>query len=107
MIALAVKYCGHCNPCMEMDKIIDGMKKRTLNVRYLKYEDDYDYLLVLNACRKACVRLPDAKKGITIVVTPECIDGKPYGNQKIENAVLEKLELLSNRKGRCRLKWID
>lgn len=55
-----MKFCGHCNPQMDMVEVYQLLRKRLpqLSFHYYAEEPQADVLLILNACSAACATPP-------------------------------------------------
>ena len=97
MIKVALKYCGHCNPNMDMDVILNNVKKSTPNVSYVTLENDYDIAFLVNGCNKKCIATNEQS---SILITPNSVNGQKVKRAQVEKAVLKALEQ-TIKEGRC------
>lgn len=60
MRKIAVKFCGHCNPQLDMVEVFEVLRSRLPEMEFCFFsqDTDADTLLILNACSAACASPP-------------------------------------------------
>lgn len=90
---IAVKFCGHCAPHMDMWEFSRQLQAslRGTEFSYLSAgETNADILLVLNACQVGCADIPSFS-GTVIMVTPGEVDYWPVPPEGLLSEVIRKI----------------
>lgn len=89
----AVKYCGHCNPAMEMERVLRAAAERLPGVDFVPWREARapEALLVLNACAAGCARCPPFPEERTVAVTPEAVNRWPVPPDQLAETLAEAL----------------
>lgn len=89
----AVKYCGHCNPALEMEQVLRAAAERLPGVDFVPWRAVRapDALLVLNACAAGCAGHPPFPEERTVVVTPETVNRWPVPPGQLAELLAETL----------------
>lgn len=97
-IRVSLKYCGSCNPLIDLSKIGNELKeaiRKDNNLKLVSLEDnDIDTMIILCGCPRACGNKAEirAKATRSIVVAGETIDMVPVTEKDISTAVMKKLK---------------
>lgn len=87
---VGIKYCGLCNPEIDYKRIIKGLKNKlgsTINIK-TDLDSPVDVLVVINGCRKACIRdLTGATFSRVIYVNGEKIGFKPIEEELLADEI--------------------
>jgi len=90
---VAVKFCGHCAPYMDMWELSEQLQAALRDAEFIYYAMDRspaDILLILNACRVGCATRPPFD-GKVIVVTPDEVDYVTVPSGSLLTEVLKKI----------------
>ncbi len=100
-IKVSLKYCGSCNPLIDLSRIGDELKeaiRKENNLRLVSSEsNNVDAMVILCGCPRACGNKKEIRTRATrsIVVAGEMIDMVPVAEKEISAAVIKKLKLLT------------
>ena len=100
-IRVSLKYCGSCNPLIDLSKIGNELKEAIQKENDLKLvspeDNDIDTMIILCGCPRACGNKAEirAKANQSIVVAAETIDMVPVAEKDISTAVMKKLKSLT------------
>ena len=103
MKRVAVKFCGHCNPQMEMTKVYQCLCKLLPEIGFVYYaqQPEADLLLVLNACASACVSLPPFHGPVLVFSVSEAKrSGYDVMPEAVAGEIAEEIERTLNREER-------
>ncbi|MFQ5996228.1 MAG: hypothetical protein ACE5KP_01200 [Dehalococcoidales bacterium] len=101
-IKVALKYCGSCNPLIDLSKIGNELKevigKEDDLILVAPESNHIDTMVILCGCPRACGNKQEnrAKANRSIVVAAETIDMVPVAEKDISTAVMEKLKSLTD-----------
>lgn len=92
-LKVAVKFCGHCNPQMDMFELYRALLGKCEKTEFCFFSQDScaDLLLVLNACSSQCAACPPFS-GQTVIVSPEEIDHWPVSSEHLLSAIQKTIE---------------
>lgn len=84
MEEVAVKFCGHCNPQMDMVEVYQLLRERLPQLSFCYYAENprAGVLLILNACSAACAAVPPHRGFVLSCCAPRT--GEPGGAQTPE-----------------------
>lgn len=89
---VGVKFCGNCNPQLDMISLKKWLEISTPEISFVRWEDEgYDVLLLLSSCPADCTTRPDFA-GPMIRVTSELIDQSSFGRHELPGAVLKVIQ---------------
>lgn len=93
----AIKYCGSCNPCIDLTRIAQEFRARAeaRGVTFVPLDaEEIDLVVILNGCVVACANRPDVWEKAThsLVVTPEMVGGAFIKDEEIPRAMERILE---------------
>lgn len=89
---VGVKFCGNCNPCVDMPALLQELALRAEKVTFVRWDNaGYDVLLVLSGCRCDCSTRP-AFAGPIVVATNEAVDRWPVASDKLLAAILAAIK---------------
>jgi hypothetical protein len=76
---IGIKYCGHCQPFMQMPEFVDRLRTKVPDVSFVLWDGDelFSRLLLLCACPAACVR-ESTFTGPTTVISCNSLDFAEY-----------------------------
>ncbi|MDR2799857.1 MAG: hypothetical protein LBB52_01145 [Desulfovibrio sp.] len=76
---IGIKYCGHCQPFMQMPEFVKNLKEKVPEVKFVQWDngENFSRLLLLCACPAACVR-ESVFAGPTTVISCNSIDFVAY-----------------------------
>jgi hypothetical protein len=97
----AIKYCGSCNPYIDLAKIAQEFRARAeaKGVTFVPLDaEEIDLVVILNGCVVACADCPDVrdKAPHSLVVTPEMVGGNLVKDGEISWAMERILEEMLN-----------
>ena len=101
-IRVSLKYCGSCNPLIDLSKIGKELKEaieKESDLRLVSSESNkVDTLVILCGCYRACGNKKEirAKATQSIVVAGETVDTVPVTEKYISTAVVKKLKSLTD-----------
>ncbi len=101
-IRVSLKYCGSCNPLIDLSKIGNSLKetigKEDVLVLVPSGNNHIDTMVILCGCARACGNKEEtrAKATRSIVVAGEAIDMAPVAEKDISTMVIKKLKLLAD-----------
>ena len=89
---IAVKFCGHCSPRMDMMSFMQQLQQSMPDFEFCFYsrEPDGDILLLLNACHAECCSQPPFD-GPVMIVSPDRVDGWPTERDQLSERVQQGL----------------
>lgn len=96
-VKVALKYCGSCNPHVDLTKIARHLAKVVVEQRYFQLvplsEDDIDVVVILCGCPRACGNKEEirAKAKQSLVVAGESLDGRAVSEANLPSTVEQKL----------------
>jgi hypothetical protein len=99
-IRISLKYCGACNPLIDLSKIGKEVKeaiRKNNNLELVSPEDNnIDIMVILCGCPRACGDKAEirAKANYNVVVAAETIDMVPVPEKDISTAIITKLKSL-------------
>ena len=99
-IRVSLKYCGSCNPLIDLSKIGNELKEAVRKDNDLKLVspegNDIDTMIILCGCPRACGNKEEirTKANRSIVVAAETIDMVPVAEKDISTTVIKKLKSL-------------
>ncbi len=89
---VGVKFCGNCNPCVDMPALFRALAARAEGVSFVRWDDaDYDVLLVLSSCRSDCATRPPFA-GPVVSATSEAVDLWPVAEDDLSDTILAALK---------------
>ena len=97
-IRVALKYCGSCNPFIDLSKIGNELKETIRKggdlIVVSPESNDIDTIVILCGCARACGNKEEirAKARRSIVVGGEMIDMVPVAEKDISTTVIKKLK---------------
>ena len=97
-IRVSLKYCGSCNPLIDLSKIGNELKEAIRREDDLivasPESNDIDTIVILCGCARACGNKAEirARARRSIVVAGGTLDMMPLGEKDISPAVLKKLK---------------
>jgi hypothetical protein len=97
-IRVSLKYCGSCNPYIELSKIANELKetiKRESDLMLVSPQSNHiDTMVILCGCPRACGNKEEirSKAAQSIVVAGETIDMVPIPQKDISAAVIKRLK---------------
>jgi len=97
-IQVSLKYCGSCNPYIDLSKISGELKKaikKENDLNLVSLESNHiDTMVILCGCPRACGNKEEirARAAQSIVVAGETIDLVPVPERDISAAVIKKLK---------------
>ena len=97
-IRVSLKYCGSCNPLIDLGKIGNEVKeaiKKEADLRLVSPEsNNIGTMVILCGCPRACGNKAEirAKATRSVVVAAETIDMVPVMEKDISTAIVEKLK---------------
>ena len=100
-IRVSLKYCGSCNPLIDLSKIGNELKeaiRKETDLRLVSPENNHiDTIVILCGCYRACGNKKEIRTKATwsIVVARETIDMVPVAEKDISSAVIKKLKSLT------------
>jgi len=100
-IKVSLKYCGSCNPLIDLSRIGDELKeaiRKENNLRLVSSEsNNVDAMVILCGCPRACGNKEEnrAKAARSIVVAGETINMVPVAEKEISAVVIKKLKPLN------------
>lgn len=91
-VKIGVKFCGHCNPCLDIWELYRQLLKFMPDVEFVFFlnDQDVDILLILNACYAACCSRP-VFSGPVVSVSPGQIDDLTVPEGHMLEALRDKL----------------
>ncbi|MCC8027594.1 MAG: hypothetical protein LIP16_20105 [Clostridium sp.] len=91
MLCAGVKYCGNCNPSMDMPGLINKLASQAPWIQFVRWDSgEADCLLILHGCRRACTVIPEFA-GKLMEVSCDTIDCRPVGQEELLSVLLEIL----------------
>ena len=99
-IRVSLKYCGSCNPLIDLSKIGNELKEAVRKDNDLKLvapeSNHIDTMVILCGCPRACGNKEEnrAKANRSIVVAAETIDMVPVAEKDISTTIIKKLKSL-------------
>lgn len=88
---VGVKFCGNCNPHVDMPGLLKNLAAEAEGVTFVRWEQGgYDILLVLSGCPADCAGRPDFA-GRVIIATSEAVDRWPTAADDLPAAILAAL----------------
>lgn len=94
MISYSVRYCGTCNPVIDVDRLSRRVELLARRLGLVKVPADPDILILINGCEKACgskAELPSPARGI-ITIAGATVDFRPVKEEELpshlEKAIL-------------------
>ena len=97
-IRVSLKYCGSCNPYIELSKIASELKeaiKKECDLMLVSPQSNHiDTMVILCGCPRACGNKPEIRDRAaqSIVVAGETIDMVPIPQKDISAAVIKRLK---------------
>jgi hypothetical protein len=101
---VALKYCGSCNPEIELSDIgheIEKTLQEASDIEVVPYRSKpIDVMLILCGCRKACADKKRIRKKAShcIVVAGESVDLVPVAEKDLSSQVIQKVKAYSPAK---------
>lgn len=100
-IRVSLKYCGSCNPLIDLSKIGNELKEaigKEDNLILASLENDIDTIVILCGCPRTCGNKKEIRARATrnIVIAGETIDMVPLVEKDISTMVIKKLKLLTD-----------
>ena len=101
-IRVSLKYCGSCNPLVDLSRIGNELKEAISKENDLRLvspqSNNIDTIVILCGCYRACGNKAEirAKATRSIVVAGETIDMVPAMEKDISTAVVKKLKSLTD-----------
>jgi hypothetical protein len=84
---VGVKFCGNCNPLVDMGAILRQLSAQSGNVSFVSWSDEnYVVLLVLSSCGRDCATRP-VFDGPVIAVTDTTVDRRPVAVDELPAAI--------------------
>jgi len=82
-IRVGVKFCGHCNPHIEGEALLESAAASDGQIDFVSWSDPAkSALLVISCCPSDCVEQPEYG-GVVVHVAGNSLDGKPLpANEK-------------------------
>ncbi len=100
---IALKYCGSCNPLVDLTRVARQVAKLAEQRRDLFLvpvsEEGIDIVVILCGCHRACGNKEEvrARANQSLVIAGESLDGRPVPEKcltvAIEQALVKTLEL--------------
>ena len=89
---VGVKFCGNCNPKVDLVAVFHKMKTMTDQMEFVFYNDPggFDKLLILSACSADCATRPDFA-GPTVVVAGGEVDYWAASFAQMPDVILDAL----------------
>jgi len=97
-IRVSLKYCGSCNPLIDLAKLGNELKEalsQDIGLTLVPPESTHiDIMLILCGCPRACGNKEEIRARAThsIVVAGETIDMVPVKEKDISAAIMKKLK---------------
>ena len=97
---VAIKYCGCCNPHVELSKIahhLVDMAETDADLTLIPFsENTIDIVVILCGCPRACGNKEEVKERAKhhLLVTGENIDGKAVHEENLPQALHYELEAI-------------
>jgi len=96
---IGVKFCGHCNPQVDMTAVLAQVQARALGWSFGRWDEDgYDVLLVLGACPAVCASRP-AFAGPAVVAASDAVDGWPVARDRLAAEIVAAVGRHVGRRG--------
>lgn len=94
---IGLKYCGSCNPEVDLLKIVEKLKKDLYKkkVRITPLDaQEINLVLILNACPTSCADREEIRKRapLYITVNGQMIDYVPVKEEEIPNLLKERIK---------------
>lgn len=94
---IGLKYCGSCNPEVDLLKIVEKLKKDLYKkkVRITPLDaQSIDLVLILNACPTSCADREEIRQRapLYITVNGRMIDYVPVKEEEIPNLLKERID---------------
>lgn len=88
MHRVAVKYCGSCNPQVDLSRLgaeLAGMATELGAAIVPLEQGDIDLVVILCGCPRACGNKSEVKARARrfVLVAGHCLDGKPVSEEKL------------------------
>lgn len=87
---VGVKFCGNCNPHVDMPELVQDMAAKAPGITFVRWDDEYDILLILGGCPADCASRPPFG-GPIVVATSEAVDRWPVAKAGLPAAILAAL----------------
>ena len=97
-IRVALKYCGSCNPLIDLAKLGAELKEAISQEDGLIFTSPesthVDIMVILSGCPRACGNKEEirAKAARSIVVAGEMVDMVPVAEKDLNAVIMEKLK---------------
>lgn len=97
VIKVGVKFCGNCNPHLDMTAIFEAVKNNFPDVEFVRWDEGaFSILLILNSCPVGCATRPDFS-GSTLIITSDSIDHTSTSPENLYDDILKALNELKIR----------
>lgn len=97
-IKIGVKFCGNCNPYVDMVSMLSKIKESVPNAEFVSWEVEiYSLLILLSGCPSGCVTIPDYS-GPKTMITSNSINYSEVGAERLLDETLKVLNEFINKK---------
>lgn len=92
VLRVGVKFCGNCNPQIDLSAVFAKMKIMTKKIEFVSYNDpkEFEKLLILSSCSSDCAARPPFA-GTTVVVGGAEVDYWPVAFSDLPKTILDAL----------------
>jgi hypothetical protein len=103
-VKVALKYCGSCNPYVELTRIAHHLTEVAEERGYFQLvpltEDGIDVVVILCGCPRACGNKAEvrARAGKSLLTAGESINGRHVPEARLPSAVEQSLSKLCTAK---------
>lgn len=90
---LALKYCGSCNPYVNLPRIARHLTQIVTKVNNLELipfsETDIDVIIILCGCPRACANKQEvrARAKFTLIIAGESVNGTPVTEENLPTVI--------------------
>ena len=99
-INIALKFCGSCNPEIDLSCLAGQVRDRTSgreDIRFVPFDTPgLDLLVILCGCRRACADREEYKSQAKrqLIIAGESLDGSPQSEKQLASLIAAEISRL-------------
>jgi hypothetical protein len=96
-INIALKYCGSCNPEIDLSSLAGQVRNLTSAREYIQFVPfataGLDLLVILCGCRRACADKEENKSQAKrhLIIAGESLDGSPRSEKQLASLIADAI----------------